>query len=92
MDISNVRDGQPRIISKKNTYQHIPLTLKYCFIDKRKIDFYLKTSGINQFRENIISVYTYNNSTQTNKQNEHSVLLVLVWDLILLFVRKVRSV
>ena len=73
-DISKVRDGQPRVISKNNTFQHIPLTLKYCFIDKQKIDYYLKISMINQFRKNITSTYIINNSAETNKRNDYNVL------------------
>lgn len=73
-DISNVRDGLPRVISKKNSFYHIPLTFKYSFIKKEKINYYLKISEINQFRKNITSVYTFNNPLELSEQNEFNIL------------------
>ncbi len=73
-DISNVRDGIPRIISEKRNYQHIPLSLKLIFIDKADIDYFLKITVTNQFTETNTSIYTFNKATTTNRQNNYTML------------------
>lgn len=73
VDISNVRDGQPRVISNKSTYQHIPLSIKYSFIN-RKTGLYIKISGINQFKKNLTTKFIFNNPLEISSQNEFNIL------------------
>jgi hypothetical protein len=73
-DISNVRDGWPRVLSLDNIYQHIPITLKYYFKDYPKIAYYLKLSGINQFIKNKTTIYSYNKPTTENLQSTYNML------------------